>query len=136
LFAVAGKGKALGTALKYGPIVFAAAQKYGPVVWEQVRAQKEPAEKYVQSKVAKGNHRKRALEHAATLVDGSVLQVFHAHTPHWVVFTADRPVAVHPPTEAPYEELLADADLDKRARPGEGHRRLPLPRKGPQRPTA
>jgi hypothetical protein len=127
---VAGKGRMLGRLIKYGPVVYAAAQKYGPTVWEQVRSQREPAERFVQSKVAKGNHRKKALEHAATLVDGGVLQVFHDHESHWVVFTGDRPVAVHPATDAPYDALLTDVDLSRRVRPGDAQRRVHVPRPG------
>ncbi len=124
---MAGKGKMLGNLIRYGPVIYAAAQKYGPTVWEHVRSQREPAERFVQARVARGNHRKKALEHAATLVDGSVLQVYHRQESHWVVFTGDRPVAVHPATDAPYDELLADVDLSRRVRPTDEHRRFPLP---------
>jgi hypothetical protein len=129
---VAGKNKAVGMAIKYGPLVYPAVRKYGPQVWEQVRAQREPAERFVQDKVAKGNQRKKALQHAGTVVDGSVLQVFHRNTAHWVVFSGDEPIAVHPPTTAPYEVLLKHADLSTRVRPGEGTR---LPRPHRPRPT-
>lgn len=123
---MAGKAKAVGTALKYAPIVYTAAQKYGPVVWEQLKNQREPAEKYVQAKVAKGNQRKKALAHAGTLVDGAVLQVFHDSTAHWVVFSGDEPVGVHPPTQASYSELLDRADLSLKVRPHEPHRARPF----------
>lgn len=112
-----GKGNAAGRWIKYGPIAVAAAHKWGPVVWDQVKAQQEPAEKFMQAKVAKGNQRKKALAHAMTVIDGSVLQVFHAHTAHWVVFSGDDPVAAHPPTGASFDELLDRADLANRVRP-------------------
>lgn len=114
-----GKGKAIGAAIKYGPLVYAAAQQYGPAVWEQVRTHREPAERMVQARVSKGNQRKKALAHAATLKSGSVLQVFHDNEAHWVVFTGDRPVAVHPASEATFGELLADADLTRRTFPSD-----------------
>lgn len=121
-----GKNKAVGAALKYGPLVYTAAQKYGPQVVEQLRNQREPAEKFVQDKVAKGNQRKKALQHAATVVNGSVLHVFHRNTAHWIVFTADEPIAVHPPTSVGYDELLQHADLSKRVLPGQ-RPRVPAP---------
>jgi hypothetical protein len=123
---VAGKSKAVGMALKYGPLVYPAVKKYGPQVWDQVRAQREPAERYVQDKVTKGNQRKKALQHAGTVVDGSVLQVFHQNTAHWVVFSADEPIAVHPPTSASYAVLLKHADLATRLRPQDASK-LPRP---------
>lgn len=128
---MAGKGKAAGRLIKYGPIAVTAAQRWGPVVWEQVKNQREPAEKFVQDKVAKGNQRKKAMAHAATVIDGSVLQVFHLNTAHWVVFSGDDPIAVHPPTQAPFEEILDRADLNRRVRPQEGSMtiRVPKPRR-------
>lgn len=123
---MAGKSKAVGMALKYGPLVYPAVKRYGPQVWDQVRAQREPAERYVQDKVAKGNQRKKALQHAGTVVEGSVLQVFHQNTAHWVVFSRDEPIAVHPPTTAPYEVLLRHADLGTRVRPQDASK-LPRP---------
>lgn len=125
---MAGKGSAAGKLIKYGPIAAAAAQKFGPVVWEQVKNQREPAEKFVQDKVAKGNQRKKAMSHAATVIDGSVLQVFHLHTAHWVVFSGDDPIAVHPPTDASFDTLLDRADLSKRVRPGESTMTVKVPR--------
>ncbi len=126
---MAGKVKTVGTVIKYGPLVAAAVQKYGPQVWEQVKSQREPAEKFVQAKVAKGNQRKKALAHAATVRSGAVLRVFHDHESHWVVFTGDKPIAVHPPTRASFEVLLADADLDKRVTPAQA-RTMGWPRRG------
>ena len=129
---MAGKGKAAGQLIKYGPIAAAAAQRWGPVVWEQLKNQREPAEKFVQDKVAKGNQRKKAMAHAATVIDGSALQVFHHNTAHWVVFSGDDPIAVHPPTQAPFEELLDRADLSNRVRPQDQSVtiKVPKPKKG------
>lgn len=128
---MAGKASAAGKLIKYGPIAAAAAQRWGPVVWEQVKSQREPAEKFVQSKVAKGNQRKKALAHAATVIDGSVLQVFHANTAHWVVFSGEDPIAVHPPAQASFDELLDRVDLSNRVTPREASVtiRVPKPRR-------
>jgi hypothetical protein len=114
---VAGKGKAVGAMIKYGPILIETSRRYGPRVWDQVKAQKEPAERYVQDKVDKGNQRKKAVQHADTVIDGSVLRIFHRNLAHWVVFSGDEPIAVHPRTSAPFRELLKNADLSKRTRP-------------------
>jgi hypothetical protein len=132
---VAGRGKAVGAVVKYGPLVYAAAQRYGPQVMEQVRAQRAPAERYVQDKVAKGNQRKKAMEHAGTVVEGSVLQIFHHNRAHWIVFSGEEPIAVHPPTGAPYDVLLKHADLSTRVKPGSGRRFPKVPRRSsPGRP--
>lgn len=129
---MAGTGKAATRLIKYGPIAAAAAQRWGPVVWEQLKNQREPAEKFVQDKVAKGNQRKKAMSHATTVIDGSVLQVFHRNTAHWVVFSGDDPIAVHPPTPAAFAELLDRADLDKRVSPRDQSVTITVPR--PKRP--
>ncbi len=125
---MAGKGKAAGRLIKYGPIAAAAAQRWGPVVWEQLKNQREPAEKFVQDKVAKGNQRKKAMAHAGTVIEGSVLQVFHRNTAHWVVFSGEDPIAVHPPTDASFEELLDRADLSNRVSPRGSSMTITLPR--------
>lgn len=132
---MAGKGKAAGRLIKYGPIVATAAHRWGPVVWEQMKQQREPAEKFVQDKVAKGNQRKKAMAHASTVIDGSVLQVFHLNTAHWVVFSGDDPIAVHPPTQASFEEILDRADLGNRVRPQDRTVTLKVP-KPTRRPKA
>lgn len=135
---MAGKGKAAGRLIKYGPIAVTAAQRWGPVVWEQVKNQREPAEKFVQDKVAKGNQRKKAMAHAATVIDGSVLQVFHLNTAHWVVFSGDDPIAVHPPTDASFDTLLDRADLSRRVHPQDNTVtvRVPRPRRRTKAGTA
>jgi len=141
---VAGKGKAVGAALKYGPLVYEAGRRYGPKVWDQVKSQREPAERYVQAKVDKGNQHKKAVQHADTVIDGSTLQVFHLNASHWVVFSGSEPIAVHPRTSAPFSLLLKNADLDKRVKPSDeptavqrirgAAKRRPAPRrKGHQR---
>ena|GEM_PF-1372499 len=114
---VAGKGKAVGAMIKYGPILIETSRRYGPRVWDQVKAQREPAERYVQDRVDKGNQRKKAIQHAETVIDGSTLRIFHRNLAHWVVFSGEEPIAVHPRTNAPFAQLLKNADLSKRTRP-------------------
>ncbi|MGB5937665.1 MAG: hypothetical protein WBG76_17585 [Ornithinimicrobium sp.] len=114
---MAGKGKAVGAAIKYGPIFYEASRRYGPKVLDQLKAGREPAERYVQAKVDKGNQHKKAIQHAGTVIDGSTLQIFHRNAPHWIVFSGDEPIAVHPRTNAAYAELLKNVDLTKRIRP-------------------
>lgn len=58
--------------------------------------------------------RRKALAQAATVKDGSVLKVAPGGRTMYVVFTADQPIAVHPPTDLPMELVLAHADLAKR----------------------
>lgn len=103
--------------IKYGPILIETSRRYGPRVWEQVKSQKEPAERYVQDKVDRGNQRKKAVQHAETVIDGSTLRIFHRNVAHWVVFSGEEPIAVHPRANAPFPELLKNADLSKRTRP-------------------
>ncbi|CAN5396816.1 hypothetical protein BH23ACT6_BH23ACT6_04200 [soil metagenome] len=114
---MAGKGKAVGAAIKYGPIVYEASRRYGPKMLDQLKAGREPAERYVQAKVDKGNQHKKAVQHASTVIDGSTLQIFHRNAPHWIVFSGDEPIAVHPRTNIGYAELLKNVDLTKRVRP-------------------
>jgi len=105
--------------IKYGPILIETSRRYGPRVWDQVKSQKEPAERFVQDKVDKGNQRKKAVQHAETVIDGATLRIFHRNIAHWVVFSGDEPIAVHPRTNAPFGQLLKNADLSKRTRPEE-----------------
>lgn len=125
----ANMGRTVGSLIRYGPLVYGAVQKYGPQVWEQVQTQREPAERFMQAKVAKGNHRKKAMAHAQTVRRGSVLQVFHRNEAHWIVFSGEQPIAVHPATQATYEQLLEHADLDQRVRPQDAHLTVRLPRR-------
>lgn len=63
--------------------------------------------------------RSMAFEHAAHLVDGSVLPVFHGDARVWVVFSGELPVASHPVVRTPLPLLLEHYDLAKRQRPGQ-----------------
>lgn len=71
--------------------------------------------------------KRRALEHAGTVRDGSVLKTFDPRADHgeavWVVFAGDDPIAAHPTTSTPISELIANSDLSTRVRPAD----LPTP---------
>ena len=107
-------GRLAGNAVKLG-------MKYGPVLYGVARHGKEPAKAAAAKFLSKKGARKRALEHAATLLDGSVLQVFHAGEPVYVVFSGEEMVASHPALDVPLQTLVQRADLSKRIRPDEAH---------------
>lgn len=119
-------------AIKYGPVAYTLAQKYGPQLVEQVLKNREPAQRYVQGKVeqVRGNPRRRAIDHADSVVDGSLQLVFHRDQPYWVVFSRNEPVGTHPHTEASYDVLLLNADPAKRITPAQLRRTIRLPRRG------
>lgn len=111
------------------------AVKYGPqakIAWDNGgRKAASAAAKRARSLTAK----RKALNHAETVVDGSVLKVAPEGHTTYVVFSGDQPIATYPPAEGtPFAVLLAHADLDQRERPrprplqgtpGDGRRRIP-----------
>ncbi len=116
---MAGKGRLAKTAVSY-------AMKYGPLVYQAVKHGREPAQRAVQRALARQADRKRALTHATTVVDGSVLRVFHEAEPVWVVFSGETPIGSYPAVAAPLTGLLQHADLDLRVRPGDpGSKQFP-----------
>lgn len=118
-------------ALKYGPIVYTLAQRYGPQLVEQMLKSREPAQKLVGERAdrVRNNPRRRALDHAESVVDGSLQQVFHRGQPYWVVFSHGEPVGTHPHTDASFDVLLLNADPARRVRPEELRRTVRLPRR-------
>lgn len=108
------KGKAVGSIVKWGV-------KYGPHVVVIAQQAKDPAMAAAQKAIDKQKQRRRALEHAGTLREGSVLKTFDPRgdqsEPIWVVFTGDDAIASHPSTQTPLAEVLANADLANRVRP-------------------
>ncbi|NOL45242.1 hypothetical protein HPO96_33840 [Kribbella sandramycini] len=89
--------------------------RYGPLVAEAVRHGREPAQQAVQAAMAKRAARKKALEHALTVRDGSLLKVIKDGQAIFFVFSGDAIVTTYPPVpQATYTELLRHADLDKR----------------------
>ncbi len=110
------KGKAVGNLVKWGV-------KYGPHVVVLAQQAKEPAMKAAQTALDRQKARRRAIEHAATVRDGSFLKTFDPRADHsepiWVVFSGDDPVAAHPTTTTPITELIARSDLATRVRPAD-----------------
>ena len=117
---MAGKGKAVGNLVKWGV-------KYGPHVVVLAQQAKEPAMKAAQTAIDRQKARRRAIEHAATVREGTVLKTFDPRAEHsepvWVVFSADDPIAAHPTSTTPLAELIANSDLATRVRPAD----LPTP---------
>lgn len=88
--------------------------KYGPqakIVWDRGGRQ---AASSVARRAKSLNARRKALAHAAGLVDGTILKVAPTGTPVYVVFSGDLPVASYPQQQLPYAVLLEHADLSKR----------------------
>jgi hypothetical protein len=114
------KGKAVGTIVKWGV-------KYGPHVVVLAQQAKDPAMAAAQKALDRQKARRRAIEHAATVQDGSVLKTFDPRADHsdpvWVVFAGEEPIASHPSTTTPLPELVAKSDLSTRIRPAD----LPSP---------
>jgi hypothetical protein len=97
------------------------ALKYGPYVQQAWKHAGRPAQEAAQRSVSSFLARRTALQHADTVVDGSVLPVMHAGARVWVVYSADTPVAVYPSVPAPLSDLVAHADLTKRITPDQAH---------------
>ena len=115
-----GKGNAVGKLVKWGV-------KYGPHVVVLAQQAREPAMKAAQTALDRQRAKRRAVEHAATVRDGTVLKTFDPRADHgepvWVVFSGDDPIAAHPTSTTPIAELIANSDLSTRARPAD----LPTP---------
>jgi hypothetical protein len=118
------KGKAVGSLVKWG-VKYGV--KYGPHVVVLAQQAKEPAMKAAQTALDRQKARRRAIEHAATVREGTVLKTFDPRADHsepvWVVFSADDPIAAHPTSTTPLPELIANSDLATRIRPAD----LPTP---------
>jgi hypothetical protein len=122
-------GKALGSAMKLG-------MKYGPMAYELVRHSREPAKVLAQKAMTKASARRAALQHAASVIDGSALLVFHRDLQVWVVVSSAEPLGSHPVVNVPLAQLLEHADLSRRIRPGEqaaARVKLPKPKPKPRR---
>jgi hypothetical protein len=89
--------------------------RYGPLAVEAFKHGREPAQQAMQAALAKRAARKKALEHALTVRDGSLLKVIREGQAIFFVFSGDAIVTTYPPVPAnTYSELLRHADLDKR----------------------
>ncbi|MFG1912459.1 hypothetical protein [Kribbella sp. NPDC048928] len=89
--------------------------RYGPLVVEAVRHGREPAQQAVQAAWAKRVARRKAVEHALTVREGSLLKVIKDGQAIFFVFSGDAIVTTYPAVpQSAYPELLRHADLDKR----------------------
>jgi len=113
---MADRGKAVGNIVKWGV-------KYGPHVVVLAQQAKDPAMAAAKKAMDRQKARKRAVEHAATVIDGSVLKTFDPREDTgdavWVVFSGEEAIASHPATTTPLGELIARSDLTTRKRPHE-----------------
>ena len=91
--------------------------KYGPQIWVATQALREPALEAANKAISSERGRRQAMAHARSLADGSILKVYQGDRSHWVVFSGDEPVGVHPETDIPLATLVGRADLTKRIRP-------------------
>lgn len=107
---MAGKGKLVTRTVKLGI-------KYGPQIWVATQALREPAKEAANKAISSERARRQAMAHARSLADGSILKVYKGDASHWVVFSGDEPVAVHPATDLPLTALVERSDLTKRIRP-------------------
>ena len=89
--------------------------RYGPLAVEAIKHGREPAQQAVQAALARRSARKKAIEHALTVRDGSLLKVIRDGQAILFVFSGDAIVTTYPPVpQNTYPELLRHADLDKR----------------------
>lgn len=89
--------------------------RYGPLLVQAAKYGREPAQQAVQAAMAKRSARKKAVEHALTVRDGSLLKVIKDGQAIFFVFSGDAIVTTYPPVpQNSYPELLRHADLDQR----------------------
>ncbi|WP_241995856.1 hypothetical protein [Kribbella sp. VKM Ac-2568] len=106
--ASAGRSRLVKNVVKYGV-------RYGPMAFEAVKHGREPAQQALQAALAKRSARKKALEHALTVREGSLLKVIKDGQAIFFVFSGDAIVTTYPPVpQSSYPELLRHADLDRR----------------------
>ena len=74
--------------------------RYGPMAFEAVKHGREPAQQALQAALAKRTARKKALEHALTVRDGSLLKVIKDGQAIFFVFSGDAIVTTYPPVPA------------------------------------
>lgn len=91
--------------------------KYAPLAYEGFKRGRGPAQQFAERQVSRRSARTIAMEHAAHLVQGSVLPVYDGDQRVWVVFSGDVPVGTHPVVATPMNELLVHYDLGKRLTP-------------------
>jgi len=105
-------GPAAKRALKYGP--------YAAQAWKHLG---KPTQAAVQKQASSWAARRTALQHADTVMDGSILGVMHDGARVWVVYSGDEPVTAYPGTSKPLADLVARADLSRRVTPEQARER-------------
>ena len=121
-----GKNQLAKNVVKYGV-------RYGPLLVQAAKYGREPAQQALQAAMAKRSARKKAVEHALTVRDGSLLKVIKDGQVIYFVFSGDAIVTTYPPVpQSSYPDLLRHADLEQRetavvlaARPPRVGARLP-----------
>jgi hypothetical protein len=98
--------------------------KYAPAIAVVVRQVQGPATDYAKARLEAARQRRMAVTKAASVRDGTVLQLLHGEQTVWVVYSGDQPVSAHPDIGVPLAELVAHADLDRRRPPED----FPTPR--------
>jgi len=85
------------------------------MAFEAVKHGREPAQQAVQAALAKRSAHRKAIEHALTVRDGSLLKVMKDGQVLYFVFSGDAIVTTYPPVpQSSYPELLKHSDLDRR----------------------
>jgi hypothetical protein len=102
------------------------ALKYGPYVQQAWKHAGKPAQEAARRSLSTYAAQRTALQHADTVVDGSVLPVMQHGSKVFVVFSADEPVAAYPSVTTPFSELVGHADLGKRVTPAQVRERQRL----------
>ncbi|MBO3128690.1 hypothetical protein [Dermatophilus congolensis] len=91
---------------------------YGPIAYEGVMRNRGAIEHVARKSFTRSTtYEHMAYEHAAGLVNGSVLLTFDGDTRVYVVFSGDRPVATHPAVPTPIDRLLENYDITRRLTP-------------------
>jgi hypothetical protein len=98
--------KAVTLAAKYGPQAKVAWDTAGQAAAEQVKIRR-----------ARAANRRRAVEKARTVVDGTVLRQIHGDQVVWVVYAGDEPITAYPLPDIDLDELTKRARLSDRMTP-------------------
>ncbi|MGH3368037.1 MAG: hypothetical protein ACRDOY_12625 [Nocardioidaceae bacterium] len=96
---------------------------YGPYLRQAWKHAGKPAQQLARQALVSQRARRTALQHADTVLEGSVLSVMHEGLTVWVVYSGDVPVAAYPSVTATLPQLVERADLSKRFTPTQARER-------------
>lgn len=99
------------------------AVKYGPqakIAWDKGGKQ---AVARASRQAASISHKRKAIAHADSVVNGTILRCAPRGSTLYVVYSTDQPIATYPAQEEPLPELLAHIDLSRRMTPEQARRR-------------